>query len=63
MQCVEASVNYYIFRHIYIVDSNVVLHYFTKHATSFEQKKTHKFINASTKITKRIKYKVVNLFY
>jgi len=36
MQCVEANVNYYIFKHVYIVNNNVVLHYFTKDVANFK---------------------------
>ncbi len=63
MQCVEASVNCYIFRYVYIVNSNIVLHYFTRNIANFKQEKMHNFINANTKIAKRVKRKIVNLFY
>jgi len=63
MQCVETSVNRYISRHVYTVDSNIVLHYFTKNAADFERKKTHNFINADTKIAERAERKIVDLFY
>jgi len=63
MQYIEANINYYIFRHIYIINNSVVLHYFTKDVVNFKRKKIYNFINANTKITKRVKRKVVNLFY
>ncbi len=63
MQCVEASVNRYIPKYLYVVNDNVVLHYLTRDVTNFGRKKTHNFINASTKIAKKVKCEVVNLFY
>lgn len=63
MQCVKANVNRYISKYVYVFDNNVVLHYFTREVANFKEKKTHNFINANTKIAKRAKRKVVNLFY
>lgn len=63
MQCVKTNVDCYNFRHVYVVDNNVVLYYFTRNVANFKREKTHNFINANTKITKRVKRKVVNLFY
>jgi len=63
IQYIETSINCYISRYIYTVDSNTVLYYFTENAADFKQEKTHNFINADTKIAEKTKCRVVNLFY
>ena len=36
MQCVEVNVNRYIFKHVYVVNNNVALHYLTRDVTNFK---------------------------